>query len=270
MPSAEAPIASLSELCIGYQSGLGRHQAVRNVGLTLEPGEVLGVAGESGSGKTSIGLAMMGLLPPGASISGSIEFRGQEMVGASEKAWRGIRGRTVAMVFQETTTALNPVFRIGDQMTAVFRSNLGVSKADARARVADALRRVELTDVDRVMASHPSELSGGMCQRVVIAMAVGCGSQVLIADEPTSALDVCVQKDVLDLLAHLVSLERLAVLLISHDLSVLDRMCDRLMIMNGGEVVEAGPTADVITAPQHSYTRALLESVPRLSAEKLA
>ena len=266
MSEPGAPAALLRGVCVAYQTAVGRRQAVSDIDLQLLPGEVLGVAGESGSGKTTVGLAMLGLLPRGATVRGSIELGGEQMVGASEKKWRQTRGRKVAMAFQETTTALNPLFRIEDQLTAVLRSNLGVTKAEARARAADSLRRVQLTDVERVMASYPGQLSGGMCQRVVIAMAVGCGSQVLIADEPTSALDVCVQKEVLDLMKHLVATEKLAILLISHDLSVLDRMCDRLMIMYRGETVEAGPTASVITAPQHTYTAQLLDAVPRLTA----
>ena len=266
MSEPEAVVASLRGVCVQYRTAAGRRQAVNDINLELVPGEVLGVAGESGSGKTTVGLAMLGLLPPGATVRGSIEIGGQQMAGASEKQWRQTRGRKVAMAFQETTTALNPLFRVEDQMTAVLRSNLNVDKAEARARAADSLRRVQLTDVKRVMSSYPGQLSGGMCQRVVIAMAVGCGSRVLIADEPTSALDVCVQKEVLDLLRHLVANEKLAILLISHDLSVLDRMCDRLMIMYRGETVETGPTASVVTAPQHSYTEQLLDAVPRLTA----
>ena len=265
MSEPAAPVATLRGVCVEYRTTAGRRQAVSDITLELAPGEVLGVAGESGSGKTTVGLAMLGLLPPGATVRGSIELGGEEMVGASEKQWRQARGRKVAMAFQETTTALNPLFRIEDQMTAVLRSNLGLDKAEARASAADSLRRVQLTEVERVLSSYPGQLSGGMCQRVVIAMAVGCGSRVLIADEPTSALDVCVQKEVLDLMRHLVTNEGLAILLISHDLSVLDQMCDRLMIMYRGETVETGPTASVVTNPQHRYTQQLLDAVPRLT-----
>jgi oligopeptide/dipeptide ABC transporter ATP-binding protein len=266
------PVLSVADLSVEYPSAAGPLQAVSMFTMAMRPGQVVGIAGESGSGKTAVALALMGLSPSGAVVSGSIRLGEQEMVGRSEKEWRRTRGHVASMVFQETQAALNPTVPIGIQVSAVFSSSLGLPRSEARAETVEALRRVQLTDVDRVMRSYPHQLSGGMCQRVVIAMAVSCGSRILIADEPTTALDVRVQQDILHLIRRFAETEGLAVVLISHDLAVLEDMCNELIIMYRGEIAETGPTADVLASPQHPYTRQLLACSPRLgtTARRLA
>jgi peptide/nickel transport system ATP-binding protein len=266
------PVLSVADLSVEYPTPTGPLRAVSRFTMSVRPGQVVGIAGESGSGKTAVALALMGLSPSGAAVSGSIRLGDQEMAGRSEQAWRRTRGHVASMVFQETQAALNPTVSIGTQVSAVFSSSLGLPRREARSETVEALRRVQLTDVDRVMRSYPHQLSGGMCQRVVIAMAVSCGSRILIADEPTTALDVRVQQEILGLIRRFAETEGLAVVLISHDLSVLEDMCDELIIMYQGEIAETGPTRDVLTSPQHPYTRQLLACSPRLgtTATRLA
>jgi oligopeptide/dipeptide ABC transporter ATP-binding protein len=252
------------EIEFGADRGSG-HQAVRGIDIALRPGRVVGVAGESGSGKSSLALAVMGLLPPGTVVRGSIRYDGDELVGLAEKQLRRYRGSKIAMVSQESTAALNPTLRIGQQMRLVLRAHFSADRGQLAQRMVQALRDVQLHDVDRVLHSYPSELSGGMCQRVVIAMALACGSQVLLADEPTTALDVTVQGEIIRLLRGLVAQRGLALLMISHDLAVLNEICDDLVVMYRGEVVERGPITEVLRAPAHPYTRGLLNSVPRMS-----
>jgi len=239
-------------------------QAVRGLTLTLDRGRIVGVAGESGSGKSASALAVMGLHPPGTTVTGSIELEGRELLGLSEKELRRVRGRQIAMVFQETGTALNPLLRVGDQLTLAAKAHMAADKEQIRQRIRQALADVRLSDPDRVLRAYPHELSGGMAQRVVLAMALSCGSQVLLADEPTTALDVSVQKEILELLRALVAERGLAVMMISHDLAVLAELCDDLVVMYKGESVEEGPARDVLRSPAHPYTRALLECLPRL------
>jgi oligopeptide/dipeptide ABC transporter ATP-binding protein len=267
-----APVLSVTGLTVEYPTPAGPLRAVSDFTMTMRPGQVVGIAGESGSGKTAVALALMGLSPSGAAVSGSIRLADHEMAGRPEREWRRTRGHVASMVFQETQTALNPTVSIGTQVSAVFSSSLGLPRNEARSETAEALRRVQLTDVDRVMRSYPHQLSGGMCQRVVIAMAVSCGSRILIADEPTTALDVRVQQDILGLIRGFAETEGLAVVLISHDLSVLEDMCDELIIMYQGEIAETGSARNVLSSPQHPYTRQLLACSPRLgtTARRLA
>lgn len=238
--------------------------------MSLLPGRIVGIAGESGSGKSVSALSMIGLLPRTAHVEGSIRYRGEELLGTSERRWRDLRGREVAMVFQETVSALNPVVPVGRQLVLAARRARRDDKAAVMARIRAALTEVGLSDVDRVLRSYPHELSGGMCQRVVIAMAVSCGSRVLLADEPTTALDVCVQQEVLSVLKSLVVNHQVALVLISHDLGVLAELCDDLIVMYRGEVVEQGPTGDIIEAPASPYTAALLRSLPRLDGRPIS
>jgi oligopeptide/dipeptide ABC transporter ATP-binding protein len=240
-------------------------KAVQGLSFVLEPGRVLGVAGESGSGKSSVALAVMGLLPPGTQVRGSIRYGAQELVGLPEKELRRFRGSRVAMVSQETAGALNPTLRISQQMGMVLRAHVGASRKSIEARIRRALEEVQLFDGARVLRSYPSELSGGMCQRVIIAMALACGSQALIADEPTTALDVTVQREIIRLLKGLTKERGLALMMISHDLAVLNEVCDDLMVMYQGEAVESGPIASILASPAHPYTRGLLQCVPRMS-----
>jgi oligopeptide/dipeptide ABC transporter ATP-binding protein len=267
-PGEEA--LTIRGLEVEFAVGPARTTALRGADLTLRAGAVLGVAGESGCGKTTSALAAMGLLPHGTVVRGSIRYRGTELVGLPEKELRRYRGSRMAMVFQETTAALNPVMRVGDQLMMTARAHGRCSRAEARERVLAALADVQLTDAERVMSAYPHELSGGMCQRVVIAMAVSCGSRVLFADEPTTALDVSVQHEILELLRDLVTRRGLALLMISHDLAVLADICDEIAVMYRGEIVEHGPAATVLAEPAHPYTRALLDCLPTLRGRRAA
>jgi peptide/nickel transport system ATP-binding protein len=267
-PGAGEQVLTIEGLRVEFGSGPGRTSALRGVDLALHAGRILGVAGESGSGKTTAALAAMGLLPRGAAVHGSIRYRGTELLSLSEKELRGYRGRHLAMIFQETATALNPVIRVGDQLMLAARTHASGGKVEARERVVAALADVRLDDAERVMSSYPHELSGGMCQRVIIAMALSCGSRVLLADEPTTALDVSVQEEILELIRGLVSRRQLAVLMISHDLAVLAEVCDELAVMYRGELVESGAAATLLQRPAHPYPRALLDCLPKLHGRR--
>ena len=263
-PAPGEEVLRIDRLEVEFRGGPARTAALRGVDLALDAGRVLGLAGESGCGKTTSALAAMGLLSRGAVVRGSIRYRGTELLTLPEKELRRYRGSHLAMIFQETTTALNPVIRVGDQLMMAARTHVRGSRAEARGRVLAALADVRLTDSERVMASYPHELSGGMCQRIIIAMALSCGSRVLFADEPTTALDVSVQEEILDLIRGLVARRQLAVLMISHDLAVLADVCDDIAVMYRGEIVESGPAATVLGSPAHPYTQALLECLPTL------
>lgn len=267
-PAPGEEMLSVDGLGIEFRSGKNRTQALRGVGLTLHAGKILGVAGESGSGKTTAALAAMGLLPYGTRVEGSIRYRGTELVGLPERELRQHRGRDLAMIFQETASALNPVMRIGDQLMMAARAHSRGSATQASERVRASLADVRLSDAERVMSSYPHELSGGMCQRVIIAMALSCGSKVLFADEPTTALDVSVQDEILELIRGLVTRHHLAVMMISHDLAVLAEVCDDLTVMYQGEVVESGAVDPVLRSPSHPYTRALLDCLPKLYGDQ--
>jgi peptide/nickel transport system ATP-binding protein len=255
------PILSVRELEVDFG---GPQKAVVDVSLDLHAGEILGVAGQSGSGKSLTALAALGLAPSNAHINGSIRFKGQELVGAKESERAKVRGSGMTMIFQETVTALNPVVQIERQMELALRANAECSKAEAKERIVQALKDVQLRDVDRVLESYPHELSGGMCQRVMIAMALVCGADILFADEPTTALDVTVQREVMDIIRKVTDERKLAVMLISHDIGVLDEVSDRIAVMYRGRVVETGPSSAVIANPGHPYTRALVTSIPRI------
>jgi peptide/nickel transport system ATP-binding protein len=267
MPDGDGVLA-VRDLGVVFRRAGVQTEAVRGLSLSLRSGRVLGVAGESGSGKTTAALAAMGLLPVGTLVTGSIKLRGQELVGLPDKALRGLRGRQIAMVFQETGTALNPVMRVGDQLMTAAKAHLSGSRSELRDHIEGALDEVQLRDHDHVLRSYPDELSGGMCQRVVIAMALSCGSKVLLADEPTTALDVSVQHEIIELIGGLVKRENLAVMMISHDLGVLADICDELLVMHMGEVVEQGPVDSVLSTPAHPYTKALLDCLPQLHGGK--
>jgi oligopeptide/dipeptide ABC transporter ATP-binding protein len=260
---------TIDGLRVVYRRGDRRTEAVRGLSLSLKSGRVLGVAGESGSGKSTAALAAMGLLPAGSEITGSIKVRGQELVGLSHQQLRAFRGREIAMVFQETGTALNPVMRVGDQLMKAAKAHASGTRSQLQSQVEAALDEVQLRDHHHVLRSYPDELSGGMCQRVVIAMALSCGSKILLADEPTTALDVSVQHEIIELIGGLVRRDNLAVMMISHDLGVLAEICDELVVMHMGEVVETGPVDAVLGAPAHPYTKALLDCLPTLHGKKV-
>jgi oligopeptide/dipeptide ABC transporter ATP-binding protein len=260
-------LLAVRDLRVEFESR-GGVTALRGVSLSLRAGRTLGIAGESGSGKTTTALAAIGLLPPRTRVTGSIRLGERELVGLPEKQYRRVRGRQVAMIFQETSTALNPVLRVGDQLRMATRAHFPGSKEEVQARIVSALESVRLTDHTRVLRSYPHELSGGMCQRILIAMALSCGSRVLLADEPTTALDVSVQEEILALLRSVVAERQLALMLISHDLAFLADLCDDLIVMYKGEIVETGSAQSVISTPAHPYTRALLDCIPSLHSRR--
>ena len=240
-------------------------RAVDGVSFTLARGEMLGIVGESGSGKSATSLSIMGLLPRrGQVVAGRIELAGTNLVGLSARELQRIRGRRVAMIFQDPMTALNPYLRIGEQLTEGAITHLGLGAGEAERRALELLDRVRVADARARLRSYPHELSGGMRQRVLIAMALLCDPEVLIADEPTTALDVTVQAQILELLSELCRERNVAVVLITHDLGVVASTCDRVLVMYAGRVVELAPARELFERPLHPYTAALLRSLPRL------
>jgi peptide/nickel transport system ATP-binding protein len=240
---------------------------LEDVTLQVAPGEVLGVVGESGSGKSMLALAVMGLLPPTIRVTaGKIRLLGNELTAADAAAWRARRGRDMAMVFQEPMSSLNPVMRIGAQIEEVLRRRLGMQGDAATRRALDLLERVEIPSARSRLATYPHELSGGMRQRVMIAMALAGDPRLLIADEPTTALDVTIQAQILDLLRSIQRDTGMALMLITHDLGVIAEMADRVMVLYAGRVAETAPVETLFDAPAHPYSRALLASVPTVSA----
>src|ERR1700734_378065 len=248
---------------------------VNDVSFTLTAGETLGIVGESGSGKTMLSLALMGLEPHGARTTGEAwlhagDPKAQNLLASSSHAMRSIRGREIAMIFQEPMTALNPVLRVGEQVAEAIRVHEpGVSEREIQRRVLESLQRAALNDPARRARQYPHQLSGGLRQRVMIAMALAAGPGVLIADEPTTALDVTVQKQILELLAKLRRELQLSMLFITHDLGVVAQVAGRVAVMYAGRIVEEGPVAEVLRAPRHPYTEGLLRAAPRLAREKL-
>jgi len=243
----------------------GPARILDEVELTVAPGEIVGLVGESGCGKTTTALSLLGLLPPGLHIDGGeIRWRGKNLARAPERSWRALRGRELALVQQEPAAALNPVRNVGAQLASVFRDRLGLDRRRARERVAELLRQVGMPDTERTMERFPHELSGGQCQRVVIARALGCEPDLLLADEPASALDTTTQAQALALIGSLARERGAAVVLISHDLGLVAGYCDRVAVMYCGRIVESAPVDDLYARPAHPYTRALLGTLPRL------
>ena len=259
----------IRDLKVVFPTPLGDLQAVRGVSLDVAHDEVLGVVGESGSGKSVTFLAAMGLLPASAVVEGSIRIDGTEMVGADRRAWRSVRGRKVAMIFQDPLSALNPVVRVGAQIVEMLRAHQEMTKAAAWTRAVELLDLVGIPQPDQRAAQYPHEFSGGMRQRAVIAMAIANNPRVLIADEPTTALDVTVQAQILDVIDRVRKEFGIAVVLITHDLGVVARMCSRVQVMYAGRTVERGPIDDLFDEPSHPYTRGLLASLPRAGLDRL-
>ena len=240
----------------------GGHPVASVPELAVDSGEIVGLAGESGSGKSMTILAVLGLAQTaGAAVTGSVRLDGQELVGLSGARLRAIRGARIAAIFQSPSLAFNPVFRVGAIVSRALRQH-GLSAAQARERADAAMRSVLLSS--DLLGRYPAQLSGGQLQRVAIALALALRAEVLLADEPTSALDVTVQAEVLELLRELRDSRGMAVLFVSHDLAVIAELCDRVAVMRAGQVVEQGPTGQVLAAPRHDYTRELLAAVPRL------
>ena len=258
------PVLSIEDLKIDFQTYDGVVNAVRGVSLQVERGEVLGVVGESGSGKSQTFMAVMGLLAANGRLSGSAKFQGQEILGLKPRALNKIRGSKMTMIFQDPLTALTPHVRIGEQIAEPLRLHLGMSDKAARAHAKDWLQRVRIPDAARRLDQYPHELSGGMRQRVMIAGAMACSPELLIADEPTTALDVTVQAEILDLMAELGRETGTAMVLITHDMGVIARLADRVCVMKNGAYVEEGPAEAIFAAPKDPYTQALLAAIPRL------
>ena len=257
-------LLEVNNLSIALQTQRGRAQAVRDVSFSLERGATLGLIGESGSGKSLTALALMGLLPEHAQVDGSIVLDGQELLDLSERQWCQLRGRRMAMVFQEPMTALNPVHSIGRQVAEPLRQHLSMGRAAARARALELLERVGIAQAAQRFDDYPHQFSGGQRQRITIAMALACGPDLLIADEPTTALDVTVQKQILELMQELVAEHSMGLLLISHDLGVIARNAEQLLVMYGGTVVEKGLTEAVFAHRAHPYTRGLFAARPQM------
>jgi len=275
---AVAARLEIGGLTIELPIAAGRVTPVADVSFALKEGESVGIVGESGSGKTMLALGLIGLTPPGARVRGAALLRTgsaaspceTDLVTASPAQMRAVRGHEIAMIFQEPMTALNPVLRIGEQIEEAIRVHEPrTARSEIRRRAVDSLKRVAVPEPELRARQYPHQLSGGLRQRVMIAMALSAGPGVLIADEPTTALDVTVQKQILDLLATLRKELRLSLVLITHDLGVVSQIADRTIVMYAGRIVEEGPTEEVLRAPRHPYTAGLLRAAPRLSRHKL-
>ncbi len=258
------PVFEIRDLKVRFATGEGEVEAVNGLTLAIRPGERVGIVGESGSGKSQVFMASMGLLAANGRAEGSVRFRGEDMLGAPIERLNRIRGSRMAMIFQDPMTSLTPHMRIGRQLAEVLIHHQNMSESAARARALEMLEMVQVPEPARRLRQYPHELSGGLRQRVMIAMALLCEPDLLIADEPTTALDVTVQAQILDLMKDLRGRLNSAVILITHDLGVIAGLCDRVIVMYAGRIVEEGPVEDIFHAPRHPYTLGLLRSMPRL------
>ena len=262
-------ILQIRDLRVTFNTQMGELKAVRGIDVDVAPGEILGVVGESGSGKSVSFLAAMGLLPSSATITGSVKLDGQELIGSKRKAFRSVRGKSLAMVFQDPLSALNPVHRVGDQIVEMIQSHQDMNTHDAEKRAVELLEIVGIPQPGERARQYPHEFSGGMRQRVVIAMAIANNPKVLIADEPTTALDVTVQAQILEVIQKVQQTFGTAVVLITHDLGVIARVADSVNVMYAGRNVESGSVQSIFDHPSHPYTRGLLSSLPHEGVERL-
>ena len=265
-----APVLEIRDLTVTFTTPLGPLAAVRGIDLDVHAGEMLAVVGESGSGKSVSFLAAMGLLPKTATVTGSVLLDGRQLVGASSKELRAVRGQLMSMIFQDPLSALNPVHRVGDQIAEMLQAHQKLSDKAAKARSVDLLEIVGIPQPGDRALQYPHEFSGGMRQRVVIAIAIANSPKVLIADEPTTALDVTVQAQILEVIQKVQKQFGTAVVLITHDLGVVARVCERVNVMYAGRVVERAEIGDIFDAPTHPYTRGLLASLPQTGVERLS
>ncbi|PTW63036.1 peptide/nickel transport system ATP-binding protein [Breoghania corrubedonensis] len=260
------PLLSVRDLHVEFPTRRGRLKAIDGVSFDLAPGEVLGMVGESGAGKSLTGAAVIGLLePPGRIADGEIWLKGERIDNVSRKAMRQIRGRRIGMVFQDPLTSLNPLFTVGDQIVETIMTHLPVSAREARDRAVSLLEAVGIPAASKRLTAYPHQFSGGMRQRVVIALALCAEPELVIADEPTTALDVSVQAQIIDVLKELCSARGASVILITHDMGVIAETADRVAVMYSGRIAEIGPVAQVVKAPHHPYTVGLMGSIPSLT-----
>ncbi|MGN7468575.1 ABC transporter ATP-binding protein [Brevibacillus sp. SAFN-007a] len=264
------PVLQIENLQTHFFTDRGQIPAVDGVTITVNKGEVVGIVGESGCGKSVTSLSVMRLVPnpPGKIVGGKIKFKGEDLVTADEKRMRSIRGNEIAMIFQEPMTSLNPVFTIGNQIGEAVRLHTKASKKESRARAIEMLKKVGIPRAEAIVDEYPHQLSGGMRQRVMIAMAMACNPELLIADEPTTALDVTIQAQILDLMRQLNEKAQTAILLITHDLGVVAEMCHRVVVMYAGNVIEEGDVRTILKKPKHPYTKGLLQSLPKLEESR--
>ncbi|TRY27100.1 ABC transporter ATP-binding protein [Brevibacillus sp. LEMMJ03] len=264
------PILQVERLQVTFRSDDGEVHPVSGVDFVVHEGETLGIVGESGCGKSVTSLSIMGLLPKGIGrvSGGRIWFQGRELTAMTPKEMQKIRGNEIAMIFQEPMTSLNPVFTVGEQLDEQIRLHLGLSKREARQRSVEMLRTVGIPRAEEIAKEYPHQLSGGMRQRVMIAMAMSCSPKLLIADEPTTALDVTIQAQILDLMRQLKERQGTSIIFITHDLGVVAEMCDRVIVMYAGQVIEEAPVRELFQHPQHPYTRGLIASIPTLDQQK--
>ena len=263
-------ILQIKNLKVSFQSGRTLLPAVDGISFNLREGEILGIVGESGSGKSVTSLATMGLIPspPGKIEDGQIIFEGIDLINLSEKEWRKVRGNQISMIFQEPMTSLNPLFTIGNQVMEAIKLHTNLSKREALVRGIELLRLVGIPRAEGILKEYPYQLSGGMRQRIMIAMAMACNPKVLIADEPTTALDVTIQAQILALMKDLNEKTNTSIILITHDLGVVAEICERVIVMYSGQIVEQGDVRTILKNPQHPYTKGLLKSVPELRGKR--
>ncbi len=261
-------LLEVKDLKVSFFIHAGEVQAVRGVSLSVDAGESVAIVGESGCGKSVTALSIMGLIPspPGRIVGGSARFEGQELLTGTNREMQQVRGNSISMIFQDPMTSLNPTMTVGNQIAEGIRRHQKVSTALARQRALEMLRLVEMPNPERCYRQYPHEFSGGMRQRAMIAMALSCQPRLLIADEPTTALDVTIQAQILELMKSLQARLGMAIILITHDLGIVADLCERVLIMYAGQIVESGKVEDLFYRPRHPYTRGLLKSVPRLDA----
>lgn len=260
------PLLEIKGLQTHFYTDSGNIPAVDGVDIYIRKGEVLGIVGESGCGKSVMSLSVMRLVPdpPGKIVNGTISFKGEDLASVSEKRMQEIRGNEIAMIFQEPMTSLNPVFTNGNQISETVQLHRGLNKKEAKLHSIEMLRKVGIPRPEAIVDEYPHQLSGGMRQRVMIAMAMSCDPELLIADEPTTALDVTIQAQILELMKKLNQELGTSIMIITHDLGVVADMCDRIVVMYAGKIVEEGPVRTILKDPQHPYTRGLIQSVPRM------